>query len=73
MAYNDKLTVAEKITEQVGVVGEKLDISGYEEINADRVVAYNHPGNQLATLVGLNSDSEVALMLESKLQCKLQQ
>lgn len=59
LAYNDKLTVEEKITEQVGVIGEKLDLSSYAVINAAKVVAYNHPGNQLATLVGLNSGSEV--------------
>lgn len=59
-AYNDKLTVNEKITEQVGVVGEKLDLSGFAVIKAEKVVAYNHPGNQLATLVGLNSGSDVA-------------
>jgi elongation factor Ts len=44
------LTVDEKITEQIGVVGEKLDLSSYATITADKVVAYNHPGNQLATL-----------------------
>ena len=59
LAYNDKLSVEEKITEQVGVIGEKLDLANYAVINADKVVAYNHPGNQLATLVGLNSGSEV--------------
>ncbi len=59
-AYNEKLTVAEKITEHVGVVGEKLDLSGFDVVNADSVVAYNHPGNQIATLVGLNSGSETA-------------
>jgi elongation factor Ts len=59
LAYNDKLTVEEKITEQVGVIGEKLDLSSYAVINAAKVVAYNHPGNQLATLVGLNSGSDV--------------
>lgn len=59
LAYNDKLSVEEKITEQVGVIGEKLDLSNYAVINAEKVVAYNHPGNQLATLVGLNSGSEV--------------
>lgn len=59
LAYNDKLTVEEKITEQVGVIGEKLDLSSYAVINAEKVVAYNHPGNQLATLVGLNSGSDV--------------
>ncbi len=59
LAYNDKLSVEEKITEQVGVIGEKLDLSSYAVINASKVVAYNHPGNQLATLVGLNSGSDV--------------
>lgn len=60
LKYDDKLTVEEKITEQVGVIGEKLVISGYELINADQVVGYNHPGNQLASLVGLNKASEAA-------------
>ncbi|MDG1330779.1 MAG: translation elongation factor Ts [Crocinitomicaceae bacterium] len=59
-AYDDKLTVAEKITEHVGVVGEKLDLSAFDVVNADSVVAYNHPGNQIATLVGLNSGSDTA-------------
>ena len=60
-SYDDTLSIGEKIIEQIGVVGEKLDLSSYEKINAQRVVAYNHPGNQLATLVGLNSDSEAAV------------
>ncbi len=55
LPYDARLTVEEKITEQVGVVGEKLDLSGYAVINGNFVVAYNHPGNQLATLVGLSS------------------
>lgn len=59
-AYNDKLSVSEKITEQIGVVGEKLDLSAYSVVSADKVVAYNHPGNQIATLVALNSDSSEA-------------
>lgn len=59
-SYDGKLSVNEKIIEQIGVVGEKLDLSGYETVRAEKVVAYNHPGNQLATLVGLNKGSEVA-------------
>ena len=55
LPYDARLTVEEKITEQVGVVGEKLDLSGYAVINGNFVVAYNHPGNQLATLVGLSA------------------
>jgi len=60
LKYDDRLTVDEKITEQIGVIGEKLDLSNYGTIQADKVTAYNHPGNQLATLVGLNSGSETA-------------
>lgn len=61
LKYDDKLTVEEKITEQVGVIGEKLDLSGFAVVKADAVVAYNHPGNQLATLVALNSGSDTAV------------
>jgi elongation factor Ts len=60
LKYDERLSVDEKITEQIGVIGEKLDLSNYSTIKADKVVAYNHPGNQLATLVGLNSGSETA-------------
>jgi elongation factor Ts len=52
------LSVDEKITEQIGVIGEKLDLSGFAVVRAANVVAYNHPGNQLATLVGLTIAGE---------------
>ena len=58
LPYDEKLSVSEKITEHIGVVGEKLDLSGYAKISAEQVAAYNHPGNQIATLVGLNKSSE---------------
>src|SRR5690606_4355944 len=61
MKFDDKLTVAEKITEQIGVIGEKLEITGYALINSEAVAAYNHPGNQLATLVAINMDSNEAI------------
>ncbi len=57
LPYNEKLSIAEKITEHVGVVGEKLDLSGYAKISAEQVAAYNHPGNQIATLVGMNKQT----------------
>jgi elongation factor Ts len=60
LPYDEKLSVADKIIEQVGVIGEKLDLSNYAKLTAARVAAYNHPGNQLATLVALNSASEAA-------------
>jgi len=54
LQYNEKLTVDEKLVEQIGVIGEKLDLTNFTKVTATAVVAYNHPGNQLATLVGLN-------------------
>lgn len=57
LKYDDKLTVAEKIVEQIGVIGEKL-VLDYKVIDAESVVAYNHPGNQIATIVGLNKAGE---------------
>jgi len=38
------LTVEEKITEFIGKTGEKMELSAYEVINAEKVFAYNHPG-----------------------------
>ncbi|HOI49102.1 MAG TPA: translation elongation factor Ts [Prolixibacteraceae bacterium] len=47
-------TVEAHVTEQTGVIGEKLDLSYYGKVSAEYVTAYIHPGNKLATLVGFN-------------------
>ena len=44
--------VGDKVVEYVGIIGEKLDLSYFEKIEAAYVQAYIHPGNRLATLVG---------------------
>jgi elongation factor Ts len=55
LSYNGNgLTVADKITEQVGKIGEKIDLTRYEIVEAAKVSAYIHPGNKLATVVGFN-------------------
>ncbi len=54
--------VGGKVTEYVGIIGEKLDVSFYAKIEAAHVQAYIHPGNRLATLVGFTktgADSQV--------------
>lgn len=48
------LTVAEKLIEQTGVIGEKLDISSFERIEASFVGSYIH-GGKIATIVGLSN------------------
>jgi elongation factor Ts len=44
--------VGDKVVEYIGIIGEKLELSYYEKIEAEHVQAYIHPGNRLATLVG---------------------
>jgi len=45
-------TVSSKIVEYLGIIGEKVELSYYEKIEAPHVQAYIHPGSKLATLVG---------------------
>jgi elongation factor Ts len=52
-------TIGDLVTQQIGIIGEKLDLSFYASIEAAQVVAYIHPGNKLATLVGLNKAMDV--------------
>lgn len=52
--FADGLSIGEKVTEMIGKIGEKIDLSAFDVIEADTVVAYNHPGNQVASMVGLN-------------------
>ncbi|MBN3036470.1 MAG: elongation factor Ts [Bacteroidales bacterium] len=47
-------SVEEKITEMIGKTGERMNLSRYETISSPHVSAYNHQGNRLATLLGLN-------------------
>ncbi|MFN3874602.1 MAG: translation elongation factor Ts [Flavobacteriales bacterium] len=54
-AYDSNgLSVAEKLIEQTGVIGEKIDVSACHALSAPLVYAYNHPGNKVASLVGLS-------------------
>ncbi len=55
-------TVEELVTERSGMTGEKLELAYFEAISAESLIAYNHFGNNLATLVGFNKevDEQVA-------------
>ncbi len=64
------LTIADKIIEQTGVIGEKIDVSGYEVVEAEQTIAYNHPGNKLASIVALNKAGEA--MAEAGKQVAMQ-
>ena len=50
----DGLTLNEKLTEQTGVIGEKIEVGDFKFLEANYVSSYVHPGNRLATIVGFN-------------------
>jgi elongation factor Ts len=52
------MTIGEKVTEQVGVIGEKIELADYERLEAELVAPYIHMGNKAAVLVGLNIDND---------------
>lgn len=56
----DGIPVSEKILEQVGKIGEKIDVTTYERIEAPSVSAYNHGGNRVAVLVAMTVAAEEA-------------
>lgn len=47
------LTVQEKITEMVGKIGEKIEISEFVRMTGEAVVPYIHAGSKLGVLVSL--------------------
>ncbi len=56
----DGKVVSEYLIEQTGVIGEKIDVSKYEIVTGDKVVAYIHGNYRLGVLVGLSADAEGA-------------
>lgn len=47
------LTIEEKLTELIGKIGEKLEITEYVIVDGEAVVPYIHAGNKLGVLVSL--------------------
>ena len=54
----ESMTVNEKLVEQTGVIGEKLEIGAFEYISSEYVGYYIHAGNKIATIVGLSNKFE---------------
>ena len=47
-------TVGEKLMEMVAKIGEKIDISRFDQVTAAAVVPYIHSGYRIGVLVGMN-------------------
>jgi len=56
MKMSDGRTVEEHVTDLVGKIGEKIEFAQFECLEDAKVVAYNHHGNRLATVVSFSGD-----------------
>jgi elongation factor Ts len=54
------ITVAEKLIEQTGVIGEKIEIASFKRLEGAFVGSYIHAGNKIATLTALSANAEGA-------------
>ncbi|MGE0569256.1 MAG: translation elongation factor Ts, partial [Bacteroidia bacterium] len=56
LSFDNNISIGDKLMEQVGKIGEKIDIGYYQALSGDFVTAYIHPGNRLAVAVGFNKN-----------------
>ena len=52
--------ISDQIVEQTGKIGERIDVSTLETIDAEKVIAYIHGNYRLGVLVGLSANPEGA-------------
>ncbi len=50
-------TILEQITEQVGKIGEKIELRRYEKMEGKSIISYVHAGNKIGVLVSLNKEN----------------
>ncbi len=58
----DGATVGEKLMEVVAKIGEKIDVSRFEQVTAAAVVPYIHSGYRIGVLVALNQAANEAIV-----------
>ncbi len=54
LPFEGAVTVGDKVAEQNGIVGEKIELSRYERVEAPSVLTYNHSNNKRSVLVALS-------------------
>lgn len=54
LPYEGAVTIAEKVGEQNGIIGEKIELTRYEPLTGAQILTYNHSNNKRSVLVALN-------------------
>ena len=52
------ISIEEKLLEQTGVIGEKIEINNFVRIDANYVGSYIHAGNKISSLIGFSKNSD---------------
>ncbi len=58
LPFEGSVAIREKIGEQTGIIGEKIDLSRYEPITGAQILTYNHSNKKRSVLVALNKSGE---------------
>ncbi len=58
--FEGGLSVGDKVTEQMGVIGEKVEVKQYQNLESEMVVPYIHAGYRRGVLIGLNKAGDYA-------------
>ena len=56
----DGVAISERVAEQVGKIGEKIELAQYEHIGSSQVAAYIHTGYKAGVLVAINQENAEA-------------
>lgn len=51
-------TVGETLIDQMGKIGEKIDVVDFQNVSAEKVIIYNHPGNKLTSVVAFDTANQ---------------
>ncbi|MEY3195517.1 MAG: hypothetical protein RIQ78_1614 [Bacteroidota bacterium] len=58
LPYDATINIADKVGEQNGIIGEKIELSRYEPISGAQILTYNHSNNKRSVLVAFNKNDE---------------
>jgi len=58
LAFTDGRSISENLVDYIGKIGEKIEVSSVETVEADSVVTYLHSNSKLGVLVGLNAKGD---------------
>ena len=54
------LTISDKLVEQTGIIGEKIEIGNFHKLSGEYIGGYVHAGNKIASMVALSKSTPLA-------------